>query len=130
MEEDKLKSLFAEYRPELSPERDFLVRLERNLESVEIIREQNEKMRQWNKIACLLSAGVGFVVGFLFSLCIPFIGKTVSQWHLTLPKTSVWLPIADYYMVISWVVILITTTIITLNAYEITLSVLKRKSNG
>ena len=62
MEEDKLKSLFAEFQPELSSDSLFMNRLERNMESVEIVKRRVEEMRARNRRAIAVAAIVGFIV--------------------------------------------------------------------
>lgn len=102
MEEDKLKSLFAEFRPELSSDRQFMSCLERNMESVEIVKRRMAEMRARNRRAIAVAAVVGFVVGFLFSLALPYLSGLVADWQLTLPEESVMSVAADYFAVIAW----------------------------
>lgn len=118
MEEDKLKSLFAEFRPELSSDRQFMSCLERNMESVEIVKRRMAEMRARNRRANAVAAVVGFVVGFLFSLALPYLSGLVADWQLTLPEDSVMSVAADYFAVIAWGVTGATAVIAAINTYD------------
>lgn len=118
MEEDKLKSLFAEFRPELSSDRQFMNRLTRNMESVEIVKRRMAEMRARNRRAIAVAAVVGFVVGFLFSLALPYLSGLVADWQLTLPEESVMSVAADYFAVIAWGVTGATAVIAAINTYD------------
>lgn len=118
MEEDKLTSLFAEFRPELSSDRQFMNRLTRNMESVEIVKRRMAEMRARNRRAIAVAAVVGFVVGFLFSLALPYLSGLVADWQLTLPEESVMSVAADYFAVIAWGVTGATAVIAAINTYD------------
>lgn len=118
MEEDKLKSLFAEFRPELSSDRRFMDRLTRNMESVEIVKRRMAETRARNRRAVTVAAIVGFVVGFLFSLTLPYMSGLVAGWQVTLPQESVMSVVADWFVVIAWGVIGCTAVIAAINTYD------------
>lgn len=118
MEDDKLKSLFAEFQPELSSDSLFMNRLERNMESVEIVKRRVEEMRARNRRAIAVAAIVGFIVGFLFSLTLPYLSDVVAGWQVTLPQESVMNHVADYFAVLAWGVIGVTAVIAAINTYD------------
>lgn len=118
MEDDKLRSLFADFQPELSSDRQFMSCLERNMESVEIVKRRMAEMRARNRRAVAVAAVVGFVVGFLFSLALPYLNGLVADWQLTLPKTSVMNHVADYFAVLAWGVIGVTAVTAAINTYD------------
>jgi hypothetical protein len=118
MEEDKLKSLFAEFRPELSSDRRFMDCLTQNMESVEIVKRRMAETRARNRRAVTVAAVVGFVVGFLFSLTLPYLSGVVAGWQLTLPEESVTRVLADWFAVISWVVIGAVAVTAATNTYD------------
>lgn len=118
MEDDKLKALFADFQPELSSDSLFMNRLERNMESVEIVKRRMEEMRARNRRAVAVAAIVGFVVGFLFSLTLPYLSDLVAGWQVTLPQESVMSVVADWFAVISWGVIGCTAVIAAINTYD------------
>lgn len=118
MEDDKLKSLFADFQPELSSDSLFMNRLERNMESVEIVKRRMEEMRARNRRAVAVAAIVGFVVGFLFSLTLPYLSGLVAGWQVTLPQESIMSVVADWFAVIAWGVIGGTAVISAINTYD------------
>lgn len=65
MEDDKLKFLFTNFEPELSSDFKFMNKLERNLNSVEIIKRHTAEVRSRNKKAVAIAAFAGFIVGFV-----------------------------------------------------------------
>lgn len=127
MEDDKLKSLFANFEPELSYDFQFMNKLQRNLNSVEIIKQHIAEVHSRNKKAVAIAAFVGFIVGFLFSLSLPYLSDAVSNWQLTLPSESMLNTFANNFTIIAWLVIGSTSALAALNSYEISLSLLKPK---
>lgn len=130
MEDDKLKSLFSDFEPELSSDFQFMNKLERNLNSVEIIKQHTAEVRSRNKKAVVIAAFVGFIVGFVFSLSLPYLSNTVSDWQLTLPSESMMYTFANNFTIIAWIVIGGTSVLAALNTYEISLSLLKPKESA
>lgn len=118
MEDDKLRSLFADFQPELSSDRQFMSCLMQNMESVEIVKRRMAEMRARNRRAIAVAAVVGFVVGFLFSLALPYLSGLVADWQLTLPEDSVMSVAADYFAVIAWGVTGATAVIAAINTYD------------
>lgn len=127
MEDDKLKSLFSNFEPELTSDFQFMNKLQRNLNSVEMIKRHTAEVRSRSKKAIAIAAIVGFIVGFLFSLSLPYLSDAVSNWQLTLPSESVMNTLANNFTTIAWLVIGGTSVLAALNSYEISLSLLKSK---
>ncbi|MDE7402476.1 MAG: hypothetical protein K2M87_03590 [Muribaculaceae bacterium] len=127
MEENKLKSLFSDFNPELSSDFRFMNNLRRNLESVEIIKLHSAELRARHKKALILAAIVGFVVGFLFSLSLPYLNHAVSNWQLYIPSDSILNTLANNYLIIAWLVIGGTSVTAAINTYELSLSLFKTK---
>ncbi len=129
MEDDKLKSLFSNFEPELSSDFQFLNKLQRNLNSVEIIKRHAAEVRSRNKKAVAIAAFVGFIVGFLFSLSLPYLSNAVSDWQLTLPDESMINTFANNFTMIVWLVIGSTSVLAAINTYEVSISLLKPKES-
>ena len=127
MEDDKLKSLFSNFEPELSSDFLFMNKLQRNLNSVELIKQHTAEVRSRSRKAVAIAAIVGFIVGFLFSLSLPYLSEAVSNWQLTLPSESVMNVFANNFTIIAWLVIGGTSVFAALNSYELSLSLLKPK---
>ena len=129
MEDDKFKSLFSNFGPELSSDFQFMNKLQRNLNSVEMIKQHNAEVRARSKKAVAIAAVVGFIVGFMFSLSLPYLNHAVSNWQLTLPSESMLNTFANNFTTIAWLVIGATSVLAALNSYEISLSLLKPKES-
>ena len=130
MEDDKLKSLFSNFEPELSSDFLFVNKLQRNLNSVELIKQHTVEVRSRSRKAVAIAAIVGFIVGFLFSMSLPYLSEAVSNWQLTLPSESVMNVFANNFTIIAWLVIGGTSVFAALNSYELSLSLLKPKETN
>ncbi len=71
MEDDKIKDIFKDFNPELSPDNQFLQRLERNIEIAEEIKRQNAAFHKNSRRAVVYAALAGFVTGALLMLLLP-----------------------------------------------------------
>lgn len=129
MNDDKLKTLFSNFEPELSADVQFMNRLQQSLNSVEIIKQHTADLRSRNKKAVAIAAFIGFVVGFLFSLSLPYVADAVANWQLTLPKESMMNTFANNFTIIAWTIIGGTSAFTALNTYDVTLSLLKPKAS-
>lgn len=127
MEENEIKSLFANFEPELPSDSRFMNKLQRNLNSVEVIKRHAAEARSRNKKAVAIASIVGFIVGFLFSLSLPYFKVAISNWQLTLTNESLMNTLADNFTIIAWCVIGATSVLAALNTYELSLSLLKPK---
>ncbi|MDE6403368.1 MAG: hypothetical protein K2K86_06140, partial [Muribaculaceae bacterium] len=72
MEDKDLKELFGSFEPEMSSDLSFMSRLRDNLDSVEMIRQHNARQHALSRVALAVAVCAGFVVGFLFSLALPY----------------------------------------------------------
>lgn len=124
MEDEKIRSLFTDFEPELSSDFMFMNKLQQSLDSVEIVRQHTAELRSRNKKAVAIAAAVGFIVGFLFSLSLPYLYNAFTKWELTLPDTSLMHTVADYFTIIAWSIIGATSVFAALNTYEVSLSLL------
>ena len=127
MEDNRLTALFSDFEPAVSSDSQFLSKLERNLDYVEIIKQHTAEARSRNRKAVVIAALVGFIVGVLFSLTLPYLGSVASQWQMTLPSGSMLRFFANNFTIVAWSVIGGTSALAALNSYEITLSLLKRR---
>lgn len=128
MEEDKIKTLFGNFNPEISSGNRFVSRLERRLDSVEMVREHITKVRAQNRKAIAIASAVGFVAGFLFSLLLPWLGTVITEWQHTLADSSVLYAVADNYRTIAWILPAALSVFVALNTYEISLTLLTSRA--
>lgn len=127
MQEDTLKDIFKNYEPELSSRMDFMNRLERNLDAVELIHKENANAMKRNRLAVIAASASGFISGILFSLLIPFINQFISELCSRI-TTDIQLlnKIADYQQVAMWLIIGGISVIISLYTYK---TILRRGIN-
>lgn len=127
MQEDTLKDIFKNYEPELSSRMDFMNRLEKNLDSVELIHKENANAMKRNRLAVIAASASGFISGILFSLLIPFINQFISELCSRI-TTDIQLlnKIADYQQVAMWLIIGGISVIISLYTYK---TILRRGIN-
>ncbi len=128
MEDDKLKSMLTNFEPELSSDFKFMSKLERSLNSVEILKQHAAEVRSRNKKAVVTAAVLGFIVGMLFSLALPYLSSSVAEWQLSLPGDSMLNALADNFTIIAWIAIGGTSVLTALNTYEVSLSLLNPKA--
>lgn len=122
MEEDKLKSLFDSYSPNLSPDGQFLSRLQHNLEAVEFVRQRQAALRRRHRVALAAAVAAGFVVGVVFASFLPLAGDFVVNlsWPLVRPGSLGRLTI-DYNVVV-WAIVGGAAMLTGLNTYTIVLA--------
>lgn len=127
MQEDTLKDIFKNYDPELSSRMDFMNRLERNLDAVELIHKENANAMKRNRLAVIAASASGFISGILFSLLIPFIKQFISEFSSRI-TTDIQLlnKIADYQQVATWLIIGGVSVLISLYTYK---TILRRGIN-
>ena len=130
MEDENLLSLFTKFKPELSSDFQFMTQLQERLNSVELIKQHAAEERKRNKKAIAIAVLMGFIVGFIFSLSLPYLGEAVSKWQSTLPHESIMNAFAVNFTIVAWFVISVTSVLAALNTYEVSLSLLKRKGGN
>lgn len=128
MEEDKLKDLFVNFKPELPSDFSFMTKLKHNLDQVELVKQHNSEVASKRKKAVVIAACVGFIVGLLFSLTLPYIGNMMQNLQSTLPSGSTLRMITDNYLTLTLLIMAGTTALLSLNAYDLSLSLLTPKS--
>lgn len=126
MDEDRLKDLFSDYQPELSSSFQFMVRLQKNMEAVEIVKQHNLALRRRNKLAVAIAALSGFAMGVILTLLFPLIGDWVSTFSISLPHIHI-SSVTINYSCLAWIVMAGVCIITALNAYEIALAKLTQK---
>lgn len=130
MDDEKLKSLFSNFDPDLSSDFQFMNSLQRSLNSVEIIKRHTAEVRARNRKAVAIAAFVGFIVGFLCSLAVPYLTEAVSHWQLTLPQDSILNTFATNFPIIAWLIIGGASVSVAINSYDLSLSLMKPQENS
>lgn len=128
MEDDKLKQIFSDYDPHLSPDVIFMSRLEQNLRSVEFIKERTNTAIRRNKAAMLIACAVGFIAGTGFSLAFPYISAwfrflgdiNLSGWQTTIPVNDI----------ATWGSGCLLTAVLSLASYDVALAVIFNRNDN
>ena len=125
MEEDRLKDIFNEYEPDLTSRMAFMERLERNLNAVEIIHQENARATKRNRIAVILASIAGFLAGFLFSFALPYICNMISALEDCIPMNSMLdnlNVIFEFQSVIAWIIIGAVSVFTSIGTYNMVLN--------
>lgn len=121
MDDDKIKSLFADFNPELSSDTQFMARLQRTIEAVEFMKQQNAIFHKRNKTAVVVAALAGFIVGVLTTLIFSAFGVWTSLTYLTLPFLTA-SPITIDFRIINIILTAAVSCFTVYNAYVVALS--------
>ncbi|MGM9816791.1 MAG: hypothetical protein ACI304_07020 [Lepagella sp.] len=126
MEDDNIRSLFADFDPDLSSSHQFMTRLEREIDNMEFVHMHLTAQRQRSRIAMAVAACVGCVVGFLLALCIPYFQSLIQGVSMpTMPDfVSRFAPEFNSITMILWVCIGVLVMGASVGSYELTLSLL------
>ncbi len=128
MEDDKLKELFTNFQPEMSSSLQFMAKLQKNMERVEILKQHSLAIKKRNKLAVCIAAAIGFLMGVILTLLFPLIESWVSTFSISLPHLQISSFTIDYSFV-GWIIMAVTCIITALNAYEIALVKLTPKES-
>ncbi len=126
MEDQKIKDLFSNFQPELSSSFQFMQRLEKNMETVECLKQHNVTINHRYKLAAVIATFTGLIVGIILATLLPLIGDWVATFDISIPRLQISSITVDY-TVIGWIFIAIACIIIALNTYEIALVKLAEK---
>lgn len=83
--EDKIKDIFKEFDPELSSSFQFIAKLEKNMEAVEIVRQFHSAQKRRNLWAVAIAGMAGFTVGVVMTLLFPFITEWIASFNFSIP---------------------------------------------
>lgn len=127
MDDDRIRNSFNDFEPELSPDHAFIDRLQQNLNAVEAVRRQTEELNKRNKAAVAIAALVGFIAGILFSSALPYLSQAIADLRLSSFQCGILDHIAAYRLTISWIITGAVSVVTAMNAYEISLSVMRHR---
>ncbi len=129
--DDKLRRLFSDFNPGLpSGNASFMTRLLRNMESVELLRAHNLKMRRRNRRAITAAFAAGIISGSLLTALLPLLAPWLARaagWLLALIPAAAQLSpaiIADStpFTVVLWCAVAAIATLSAWQTYNFTLS--------
>lgn len=127
MDDDKIKDLFANFNPELSSDSLFMNRLQRNMDRVELVHRHNAEQRSRNKKAVAIAAFIGFLIGSLFTLTLPYLGDALASMHIERPDSQFISFMSQYYLTLGLLIVGATSVFAAVNAYDLSLFLLRPK---
>lgn len=122
--DDRLKQIFDDFNPQLGSDADFMRRLERQMHTIEVIKEENAALRRISRRAIAVAALTGFAVGMMFSLTLPWLGELAAA--VEAPAKTLTRFFADNYLVVACMAIATASILTSINAYEISMAVQSR----
>lgn len=126
MEDDKIKKIFCDFHPEISSSARFMTKLQENMATVEMLKQHDIALRKRHRLAVLVAAACGFVVGVILTSLFPLISNWISMLSIALPRFRI-LSLTIDYSFVAWIILAATCVITTLNVYEIALARLSSK---
>ncbi|MDE6644629.1 MAG: hypothetical protein K2J97_00910 [Muribaculaceae bacterium] len=124
MNDDKLKELFADYKPDIQSDATFMARLERSLRAVEFIKERKTAAKRRNRVAMAVACAAGFLAGGLFFSVMPYITQWFSGQNLTNVSPS--FQPGQLAEILTYCLGCISTMALTLASYDIALGLVGR----
>ena len=121
MDDKQLKDIFNRFDPEMPSDFTFLSQLQRSLDAIEVVKQENISLRRRNRIAVAIAAAVGIVVGSLLTLLMPYFG----EWMSTLDIAGRFILAVDF-RIVGLLLVAAVSVIISVNAYELALARLKK----
>ncbi len=88
MEDDKIIEIFKEFDPELSSSFQFITKLKKNMEAMEMVRQYYAAQKRRNKWAVAIAGVCGFTMGVILTLLLPFITDWIVSNQVTIPLFS------------------------------------------
>lgn len=125
MEEEKLKSIFASFAPELSPDTQFMSRLKRNLESVELVKRHAEQLHKSNRRAIAVAALAGFIFGIIAALSYPTLIQILQHLPSAEMGDTAAALLTTYGTTLTLGTLCLLGTLLTYTAYDLTRSIQK-----
>lgn len=121
MEDNKIKDLFQSFQPELSSDTLFLSRLKKNMEAIEAVKRHTAALHRRNRIAVVVAALSGFVIGVAFTLLLPLMEDLTATVSISIPSIGI-SAISINWQIVGWLVTAGACILTAINVYEITVS--------
>lgn len=118
MDDKKLTELFSGFDPEISSDNLFMSRLQRSLDSVEIVKQHTEAVQRRQRRAMVWAAIAGFVAGVIMALISPYIIGWLSGLQFEMPAVT-GLSTDILITTVTFVVIAAVSVLISLGVYDL-----------
>lgn len=126
MNDDDIKTLFSGFNPELSDDSRFMARLTDRLEAVEMVRQHNAMYGRINRLAVIIAAMAGFVMGAVCTVFLPEIKNLIYGLELwSLLKAHDF--IDAFAPVAVWLIIAAVSLVVAFNAYVLSSTVMNQR---
>lgn len=127
--DEKIKELFRNFEPELTASSaDFMQRLQKSMDAVEIVKQYNIALRKRNRLATAIAAFCGFAAGVVMTLLFPLIGNWVTTFSIAIPHLQIQ-SFTINYTYVAWIMMAAVSVITALNAYELAIARLTPKED-
>lgn len=127
--DEKIKELFRNFEPELTASSaDFMQRLQKSMDAVEIVKQYNIALRKRNRLATAIAAFCGFAAGVVMTLLFPLIGNWVTTFDIAIPHMQIQ-SFTINYTYVAWIMMAAVSVITALNAYELAIARLTPKED-
>lgn len=121
MDDDKIKSLFQDFEPELSSDFNFMSRLHHNLDALELVKQHNGALRKRNKLAVLIAGVFGFVFGIISTLLFPILSNWLSSIHFSISELHI-AGLTFEPSLVGSLLMAVVCVVLTINVYELALA--------
>lgn len=122
MEEDPLKDIFRNFKPELPPQEKFMHDLDVRLDAVEIIKNGQQHARRRNFMAMSAACIVGFICGVAFSFMVPWLSECMVSLSKTFDLQDMGLMDFTVCNVTPWIIVALATMAVAWGVFRIALS--------
>lgn len=124
--DDELKILFKAYNPELPSDRLFMDRLQKNLETVEMVKAELEAGRKERRLSLAVCGVVGFLFGIVSAICYPMISGVIGSF-LASSNGYIMQILAEYQIFVNLAAICLCGCILSLASYDFTFTLSKAR---
>ncbi len=125
-ENDEIKDLFAGFNPPVGGSRDFMNRLSRNLDTIDLIKKHNIAVRRVNRMAAVIAVIAGFAAGVAATMLLPVLKAAVGT--VETPRINFFLMSApDLVQTGLWLLVGVVSVLVALSAYDVSAGLLKAR---
>lgn len=125
-ENDEIKDLFAGFNPQVGESRDFMNRLSRNLDTIDMIKKHNIAVRRVNRMAAVIAVIAGFAAGVAATMLLPVLKGAVG--NVETPGISFFfMSTPDLVQTGLWLLVGVVSVLVALSAYDLSAGLLKAR---
>lgn len=125
-ENDEIKDLFAGFNPQVGGSRDFMNRLSRNLDTIDMIKKHNIAVRRVNRMAAVIAVIAGFAAGVAATMLLPVLKAAVGT--VETPGISIFfMPTPDLVQAALWLLVGVVSVLVALSVYDVSAGLLKAR---